>query len=214
MESGMVLRVKFRRFWIAFFLIVFAACTDSGTDENIRALSSEDPDVRRSAAESFVAMGSTATESLIPLLGEKNPVLRKEAAYILGAIGDAESIDPLIGSLEDRDSDVRLAATWALVKVGAEAVPPLIEALGSGREEKRMNAEVALAKIGGPAVPALIDALGNGNLNIRKASVRVLGRIGDPRCIEPIKRLREDPDDGIRGEAASALESIVASGSR
>jgi HEAT repeat protein len=42
----------------------------------------------------------------------------------------------------------------------------------------------------------------------RAAAAWALGRIGEPQAIEPLRRLREDPDDRVRGAALRALVRI------
>jgi hypothetical protein len=48
-----------------------------------------------------------AIPSLLPLLQEENPLLRGEAATILGIIGSAEALQPLLPLREDPDPRVR-----------------------------------------------------------------------------------------------------------
>jgi hypothetical protein len=50
---------------------------------------------------------SLAIPSLLPLLEEKNPILRGEAATILGIIGTAESINRLAQLQNDPDPQVK-----------------------------------------------------------------------------------------------------------
>lgn len=60
-------------------------------------------------------------------------VFRQAAASALGEIGDARAVEPLIQTLEDRDSLVAGKAAQALGRIGdARAVEPLIQALKDG----------------------------------------------------------------------------------
>jgi len=62
---------------------------------------------------------------------KRDGVVRQTAAEVLGEIGDARAVEPLLAALRDEDSDVREAAAEALGKIGdARAAVPLRSALG------------------------------------------------------------------------------------
>ncbi len=64
------------------------------------------------------------------------------AAYALGAIREKRAVRPLLGALEDRDTDLRRAALWALGRIGWQPVTDSLRAPlarfcdGSSREEE------------------------------------------------------------------------------
>lgn len=189
-----------------FFLWGF---TDASVEESIRALTSNDADIKREASERLIGMGSDAVKPVIVLLEEGDASTRKEAVFILGAIGDTRAAESLTVALGDEDADVCLAATWALVKLGSPAVPLLIDALGTKKREMLLAVETALVKIGKSAIPSLVEALGSRNSDIRRNSVRILGRIRDPRCADALRKARKDKDETVRREASIALEKVM-----
>ena len=106
------------------------------------------------------------------------------AAEVLGKIGDARAVEPLISAFKDESEvqHVRKAAVEALGKIGdARAVEPLVVALRDGEGWQR------------------------------KATSEALGRIGDARAIEPLMAALSDYWD-VRKAAAEALVAIYRSG--
>jgi HEAT repeat protein len=147
-------------------------------DENVwarvrDALTKIDPDWR----------GNKAAAGALPYcltgLGNTDAALRKKAAWILGTIGDARAVAPLIMTLADKDADVRAQAAWALGAIGdGQAVEPLLAALKDTDPGVRASAAEALGQIGDKkAVPPLIDALIDKNPQARKALAAALKKI-------------------------------------
>jgi HEAT repeat protein len=189
-------------------LICLLGFTHAEVDQTIKDLGSERAVTRSEAAERLIRIGSPAVKPLHDALRKGDFSLRREVAYILGAIGSAESTEPLVAALADEDADVRMASAWALVQIGPAASSSLVDALGSKNARTRRGAEIALVKIGDSAVPELIKGLKKRNGTIRMNSARVLGRIGDPRSADSLKKLLKDKNEGVRKEAEIALTRI------
>lgn len=80
-----------------------------GASALVEGLAEEDPDRTGRAAA-----------ALLPLLESVNPVLRGDAAYLLGFLGREEALEPLIALAEnDVDAEVRDAAAEAAERVTA-----------------------------------------------------------------------------------------------
>jgi HEAT repeat protein len=62
---------------------------------------------------------SKAIPSILPLLKDKNPVLRSDAAYFLGMIGNKDVIPLLREAIEDEDENVRVIAKEAIEDIEA-----------------------------------------------------------------------------------------------
>lgn len=74
--------------------------------------------------------------ALIRVLGYSKAAIRKNAAQVLGQLGDTRVVDHFIAALKDDDSDVRLGVVWALGQFGdVQAVDPLIAALKENDNE-------------------------------------------------------------------------------
>jgi hypothetical protein len=90
-------------------------------------------DMRRAAAVALVEFGEQTVEPLIKMLDDdyfppnsrarSNPgrtAIITDVAWVLGEIGDARAVEPLIKALGEEDGDVREAAAEALKKLGHE----------------------------------------------------------------------------------------------
>lgn len=103
----------------------------ASTVEAIAAqLRSPDPDLRWQAANALARIRdgiAVATPGLLPMLDDKDPLVRANAARALGVAKSAQAIDPLIKLLADKDERVVAGAVTALGAIGdARAVDPLI----------------------------------------------------------------------------------------
>jgi HEAT repeat protein len=67
---------------------------------------------------------SKAIPSILPLLKDKNPVLRSDAAYFIGMIGNKESIPLLKEAAKDEDENVTVIAQEAIEEIEAKLTPP------------------------------------------------------------------------------------------
>ena len=86
----------------------------------------------------------------------------------------------LIKALQDKDSNVRLSARYALGKIGASAVPALLETLKAADAHTRVSIVYTLAKIGPAAteaVPVLTGMLKDDNKPVREAADYALHHI-------------------------------------
>ena len=46
--------------------------------------------------------------------GASPPSVRRQAAWALGALGDARALEPLLTALKDSDASVRRQVAWAI----------------------------------------------------------------------------------------------------
>jgi HEAT repeat protein len=103
------------------------------------------------AAELLVRLAPTTIDALIDEL--RTGPSAADAAYVLGRIGDPETIDVLIEALRDDDPRVRSECTAALSEFDAhDAVKPLLEAARDPDHGVRVQAGLALDRMGPSAV--------------------------------------------------------------
>lgn len=204
---------------------------------------------KKPGRDKLISMGKSAVEPLIQAMEEhidqhvllnmtleniENAIrIRKEAALILGEIGDVRAVEPLIRVLKD-NKDVREEAIHALGKIGdTRAVEPLIRALQDENSNVRGRAAEALGKIGDTrAVEPLSQTLkdyANGTRSfaqntraieplrwtlkdeswvVRCEAVEALGMIGDTRVVEPLIQALQDENSNVRSRAAKVLGNI------
>lgn len=188
--------------------------------------------------DKIIEIGENAVDPLIVLLmDDKDDEVRKNAAEVLGKIGDRRAVEPLITTLNDRRvrhyaimalgeigdemavgalisslkyEEVSDDAIYALVKTGGKVIEPLIIALKDGDKSVRSNAAYALGEIGDKmAVDALVSALKDESDSVRSSAVVALGIIGDERTVEYlIDVLKGGGDWSVRADAAWALGEI------
>jgi HEAT repeat protein len=66
------------------------------------------------AARALVRIGTTSFDPLVKALGNGGVTARRNAAWALGAIGDARALAGLTSALKDSASSVRRQVAWAL----------------------------------------------------------------------------------------------------
>jgi HEAT repeat protein len=116
-----------------------------------QAFASNEQMLRESA---LVAMGRSLQTQWLPIisnsLSEQSPALRYEAARAAGEMGEeARSLAPRIAPLVDsNDSEVALAAIWALGQIGGDLAKRTLKRIKGNRDTTRSQAaEEALDEI-------------------------------------------------------------------
>ena len=146
----------------------------------------------------------------IKALSDDDFDVRRHAAEALGKLGDKRAVDPLINALSDDDFWVRLSAAEALGRLGdTRAVDPLIKMLSDDYSGVRRDAAEALGLLADKrAVDPLIEALADNDSHVRREAAEALGRLGDKRAVDPLIEALADDDSGGRRSAAEALEQL------
>ncbi|MFQ6125485.1 MAG: HEAT repeat domain-containing protein [Candidatus Heimdallarchaeota archaeon] len=176
----------------------------------LEILEDESKDVREIAEWALVELGEKIVPSLIEVLTQHHDWwIQRDAARILGLIGDERATEPLLQALSDRSERIREKVAEALGRISKpRAIKGLINALQDDYGHTRQNAMEALIKIGPDAVETLIKALKHRNKIIRIHVCQVLGAIGDQRAIKPLTQLRHDSDFKVRRSASKALKQL------
>lgn len=151
-----------------------------------------------------------AVAPLIDLLGdeEEEPVVRAEAARLLGVLGEGEARNPLRATLTDEHPEVRAESAIALGRLyDASAAEPLALLLEQSElpPPARARASIALARLGDErALPSLPDAARTApSRREQNEAIRQLGQLGSEAQLEPLAALL--PDFRTRRPAALAL---------
>jgi hypothetical protein len=117
-----------------------------------------------------------AVNSLIALLSDADPAIRRSAAAALGSIGGPEAAAALTTALNDQEASVRVSA---------------LTALGRRREES--------------AVPSLTQVLARDReASVRRAAIWALSSIRSDEARRAIESAAADPDSSVRRAAAGA----------
>ncbi len=139
---------------------------------------------RRTLASALGARGTAATADLRKLLGDRDTSVRAQAAWSLGAVGDAAVVADLTRAAADPDTDLAVNAAGALARIAGrtkrvEALCPLLE---SSAPWARSNALVGLWLAGGRCADGAVERrllLNDRDEGVRIAAARVVSRGGD-----------------------------------
>lgn len=102
------------------------------------------PDVCAEAAAALVAIGDGAADQLRAALPKAQGRCRTVIVQNLGVLREAQALPELKQAVTDAEADVRLAAVWALARIGdAGAVPLLLKAADVDPSFERIKATQA-----------------------------------------------------------------------
>jgi len=164
-------------------------------DAIIEANKTRDNIVGREAGAALEKIGTPAVENIIDALKNRSAPV----AEVLGNIGDARAVEPLITVLKNGSADARMNAAGALGKfTDPRAVEPLITALMDSESMVGKAAAQALGDLKDTrAVGPLIAILKIWNASVRMAAAGALVNIGPPAMEPLIKALgNKDPQVG------------------
>ncbi|MHA1673218.1 MAG: HEAT repeat domain-containing protein [Promethearchaeota archaeon] len=176
-------------------------------DELIKLLGDQNTKVRLDAANNLAANGDAAMEPVTKLLEHEDYTYRRIAAYILGKIGNPDSVEVLVEALGDDNPDVRKSAAQALNRIGEPSIALLIRALGNISKDVRASAVWSLSKMGAMAVEPLLETLSSEVKDIRASGVWALTKLGRP-SIGPLVKLIIHDEKNTRETAIWGLSKI------
>lgn len=157
-------------------------------------------------------LGRPAVGKLVEALldADEDPLVRCNAAWALGEIGDSAAQPALREALRDQDSGVSAAAAEALTDFRDPADLPLIlESLHDEKGRLREGAVKVFKKLGGDAgVAGLIEALQDEDREVRNSAAWALKEVGNAAAVPALLKALQDAYDQTRAAAAEALQNI------
>lgn len=173
-----------------------------GINSLVNDLNNKNKLIREKAQHSLISIGEPVTGNLVKALSDPRDRVRWEIVKILDEIhvdwtkhADEETINILIGDLNNKDGRVRVRARNALVSIGGKSVFALTEALKSKEQWTRWEAAKALSEIGdSEAMEALLNALHDEVFEIRWLAGEGLIAIGRRTIVPLLKQLIKNPD--------------------
>jgi len=148
-----------------------------------------------------------------------DPKVRRSAADALGQMNAAAelAVPALTGALKDADTDVRAHAGFALISLGTDAAPALPALIALLRDPEASVRRNAAEVVGGiqvtsPAVvEALTQALQDENPYVSLAAAHaLLDKVWvNPAILTALTRLLKDPATSVRRSAAETLEKTA-----
>jgi HEAT repeat protein len=165
-------------------------------------------DTRNAIADHFESSGAIGRASRG--LGHPLAHRRAESAALLGDMCSDQAEPVLLLALNDRDPDVRLAATRSLGRLRSRsAVIPILHSLAC-RHVPRAVAANAVLTIGAAALPGIRTLISTEHPATRAAAVELLGRLGNPRDGESLRDRLADRAPLVRERACEALAHLGA----
>lgn len=165
-------------------------------------------DSRRAIAAHFESTGGVLR--VCRRLADPRALRRAEHAARLGDMCSELAQVPLQQALNDRDSDVRLAAARSLGRLGSGAATgPLLYALLRGLVPRIVVANSLLA-IGAATLPGIRRMLTEDQPAARAVAAELLGRLGDPSDTAALQARLGDPAPVVREHACEALGRLGA----
>jgi HEAT repeat protein len=137
-----------------------------------------------------------AAHSLLPLLQDPVPEVRKQACLALGRLDDLTVVGALKTSLQDPEPSVRLGAAASLVQLGdGTGFVVLLEGATSPDPRLRLAAIGPLASVATPAAAQVLrDLAADADPGVRQAAHSALLGSGEPSSVRSALLGFEDPD--------------------
>ena len=176
----------------------------ASVDALIGALDSEQ--MRWLASGALINIGNESVRKTVLALKHKNPVVRRNALFILRQL-DARAAAPSIqAALNDTDPSVQIQAIQTVAQFGSEGGLRLIMAkVDSTYPSVRDAAIESLPKFGEGATAALTSLLSYGNVDVRVGAIRALGAMGTKEALLYLRKILSDPSPLVRYYACLTL---------
>ncbi|MGE5892878.1 MAG: HEAT repeat domain-containing protein [bacterium] len=191
---------------------------DPATARSLMGLMS-DPfvDVQEAALEALAALpGGVDRDEVIAGLSDRRPDVRKNAAFLLGKIGDPRSVHAIGFVMKDPDVSVRKAAVQSFSLINDPLLTKyLMVALTDEIPAIRIEAAYALGKVHTPeSTDALILLLSDPDELVRVAAAKAIGIHSDEKAADMLIRVLTDENGFVVTAALETLGTIRTGKSR
>ncbi|MFO0813288.1 MAG: HEAT repeat domain-containing protein [Gemmatales bacterium] len=202
----------------------------SVSNELVAAIRDMDPVVRQSAARAVGLFGRDMKEiakaPLEDLLKDADKDNRLAAAEGLSNIyGAAGDLDGMMRMLKHKDTDIRVYAVRASIKLGKNAKLLLNDLLSMAKEDTGETRKAVIKVLGQleyndakPGLSLIIDAVKNGDKDTRQACLQALGNLGkdvQPAMVSAVKDCMKENElkpaciDTLKKFAPNSKSSVV-----
>ena len=158
--------------------------------------------------------GREVADALVAELGRASPERQALLLLALGDRGDTTALPAVLQAAKSGPGEVRMAALGVLGRLGtASCVPVLLDAAQGPGEDLSQAALAVLADMPGEDVDADLAArLSKAEGKTREVLIQLVGRRHVAAAVPALLAAADDPDEGIRSAALTALGSTVGFG--
>ena len=179
-------------------------------DALLRALDSEDRDLRAAAADTLLLIVDAGTiRKLVPMLGSGRPTTSAAARSLLQRLSKAAP-EILVGLASDPDARLRaLAANIAGESRNRDLAAPLLDLLSDPDPGVRNAAVIALGRLGAPeAVRGLERVAVADTAWLRVSAIDALRKVATPEAVRALLRILERAPADLLDPLQVALRSL------
>jgi HEAT repeat protein len=183
---------------------------DPQTRTDVEHLGSDDPVLRRTAADRLLQRGPAVVPFLIALVQEHTHKALPEAIRVLGRLRDPRAAGALTQALKIGQEEVHTAAVWALSRLNdPQAVGELLQTTERNNPTVQAYLGHALAEVQDARVrPALVRLARHANHEVAFQALWALGELGDIAAIPFLRRQLGRKDPVVRAAAEAALRRL------
>lgn len=152
-----------------------------------------------------------AESSLVKLLNDTSPRVRREAAIALQKVGGEETVQSIVNLILTQPHLVEEEMIETLASIRSDlAIQPLISLLENPSSALRRASAKALGKLKskGALGPLMNAATSQGDPELRRSAIQALRLIGDPSCQVVIENALSDEFPSVRIAAAEACQEL------
>ncbi len=140
---------------------------------------------------------------------EQNPEIRAGAAWSLGELSRACTIDDLVSVFHDVPDVIRIEAARALAKITREDVAPVLAAYAAAENATRPGIAWALSRLDQITLGDVLANTHRESIDARQWTAFLIGSVGQDRIIGNIEQLKADDPEVYF--AATLLWKIMSS---